>query len=380
MTKTRYLLVAVMLVAVLVLGACQTSTPSTSPAGDSPAPSPSAAEPAPGDTSAPEEAPEETPEDLAQTNELVVYSAAATDENELMVAEFNKLYPDIQVDIVSAGSGELASRITAEAANPQGDLMVGGSYSIYTGIQEQLSEYVSPNAADCYEKFTSPNPKFTAIQINVNTIIINNALVSQLGVTVDGWESLTDPALKGNIIFADPAASSSGLEQLVNMLTAMNTTGNPDDGWDFVTKFITNLDGKLSSSSSAVYNNTVNGEYAVGLTNEEKVIQNMQDGADVSPVYAKEGITLRTSYTGIIAGAKNEYNARLFIDFLTSKEYQQVKSDQLFQRSVRKDVSFSVDGIAPTDELNALDYPTDWVNANSDNLKVKFQDVLTSIG
>jgi iron(III) transport system substrate-binding protein len=369
MKKRLALFTALLLVLALFLSACGGDAPASSAAPDVSTP------PASGST-----ADESTPpaDEPAPTDALVVYSASSTGENELLVAEFNKLYPDIQVDLVSAGSGEIASRITAEAGNPQGDIMIGGSYSVYTGIQDQLAEYTSPNVADSFPAFASTNPKFTAIQINVNTIIVNNAMLTELGVTVDGWESLIDPALRGNITYADPAASSSGLEQLVNMLAAMNTTGNPDDGWDFIGSFIDNLDGKISSSSSAVPNGVVAGEYAVGLTNEELVIQNMQDGADVSPVYAKEGITLRTSYAGIIAGGANEYNARLMIDFLTSQEYQQMKADQLFQRSIRTDVSFAVDGIAPTDELNALEYPTDWVNENSDNLKTQFQDALTA--
>lgn len=313
----------------------------------------------------------------APTNKLVLYSASSTDQNELMVQLFNEQYPDIDVELVSAGSGELASRIGAEAENPMGDLMIGGSYSIYTGIADHLTEYETPNLKDCYPAFTSPNPKFTAIQINVNTMIVNNAMCDELGIKITGWNSLIDPKLKGSIAFADPTASSSALEQVVNMLTAMTTTDSPDGGWDFIESFVTNLDSKISSSSSNVYIGVVNGEYAVGLTNEEMVIQNMLNGADVSPVYAEEGITLRTSYSGIIKGCANEYNARLFIDFLTSPTWQKAAADNLYQRSVRTDVGFGLDSITPTDQLPALEYPTDWVNSNKDTIKSTWQDLLT---
>ncbi len=371
MNKKLFALISLTLVLAMALGACGSKP-------DQPAPSQapaSAAEPAP---EASGDQPAAEPE-LEQTNRLVVYSAGATDQNEMIQKMWSELHPDIELEVVSAGSGELQNRIIAEASNPQGDVMMGGSYAVYKALEDQLTPYVSPNTANCLEEFVSQNDKFTAIQINVNTIIVNNSMLKDLGVEVTGWNSLLNEKLKGNIVFADPSSSSSGREHVVNMLAAMNTTGNPDDGWDFVEKYVKNLDGKVSSSSSAIYTGVVNGEYAVGITNEEKVIQNMVAGADVSAVYAEEGITLRTSYMGIINGCANEYNARLFVDFMTSKEYQQAATDELYQRSVHKDVAFNVDGIAPTNELNSIEYPTEWVNANADNLKTKFQDLLTNV-
>lgn len=312
-----------------------------------------------------------------QTDRLVVYTAGATDQNELIQGMWEELHPNVKLEIVSAGSGELQNRIIAEAANPQGDVMMGGSFAVYSALEDYLTPYVSPNAADCIPEFASSNEKFTAIQINVNTIIVNNPLIEKLGASVTGWDSLTDEKLKGNIIFADPSSSSSGREHIVNMLAAMNGTGNMEDGWDFVEKYVKNLDGKVSSSSSAIYTGVANGEYAVGITNEEKVIQNIVGGAPVSAVYAQEGITLRTSYMGIIKGAANEYNARLFVDFMTSQAYQQAATDQLYQRSVRNDVAFNVEGVAPTSELNAIPYPSEWVENNADVIKTTFQDLIT---
>jgi len=36
-------------------------------------------------------------------------------------------------------------------------------------------------------------------------------------------------------------------------------------------------------------------------------------------------------------------------------------------------------GRITTDQIKSLPYPTEWVEANSENVKVKFQDLLTSI-
>ena len=363
MKKRLFALASILMVLAMVFTAC--GPEASTPVEPSSSNSPEASQPA-------------EPE-LKQTKRVVLYTASSTNQNEMIQQMWTALHPDIELELVSAGSGELQNRIVAEAGNPQGDVMMGGSFAVYTALEDYLASYVPENAQYIIPQFKPASDKFTPIQINVNTIMVNNKLLKQIGATVDGWESLTNPALKGQVTFADPSSSSSGREQVINMLAAMNTTGNMDDGWSFIEKFIKNLDGKISSSSSAIYTGVANGEYAVGITNEEKVIENIANGADVSAIYAKEGITLRNSYCGIIKDCENEYNARLLVDFFTSKEYQQACASQLYQRSVRSDVDFTVEGIAATADLNAIEYPSEWVEKNSDALKEKFQDLWTSV-
>lgn len=222
---------------------------------------------------------------------------------------------------------------------------------------------------------------YTPMQINVNTIIVNNEMISDLGIIVDGWESLTDEALKGNISYVDPSASSSAREQVINMLAAIAKKNNNtmDDNWDFVKKYFVNLDKKLQSSSLKVPQAVANGEYAVGITNEELILQLMRDGVDVSPVYAKEGITLRNSFMGVIKNSRNVDNAKAFVDFVISRDVQQALADVCLMRSVRPDVMFTgLDNVPGSDELPAMNYPVDWVAENTD-LKTRLQELISSI-
>jgi len=312
-----------------------------------------------------------------QTDSLVLYTSAGASEYELIVSLFNQKYPDITVEIVSAGTGELASRITAEKDAPYGDVLMGGGATTFSGIADMLEPYVSENTASLFPEFLAADGLYTPCYVNVNSIIINKTLIADLGVTVDGWESLTDERLKGNISYASPADSSSALEVLVNMLAAMSPTGNLEDGWEFATKFLTNLDGKLAASSSDAYKKVVEGEYAVGLCNEDKTISYMKAGADVTIAYAKEGITLRTSNIGIIKGGANNYNAKLFVDFVTSLECQTAMESELNVRPARSDVPLTTEGRIATADLVSLPYPSD---VDSSTIKTKFQDVWTSIG
>lgn len=314
-------------------------------------------------------------ETFEPTDSLVLYTAASATEYELIVQLFNEKYPDIKVEVVSGGTGELASRITAEKDNPYGDVLMGGGGTTYEGIADMILPYATVNLDKLFPAFVPEGNLYTPSYVNVNSIIVNKTLIEELGVTVDGWQSLTDERLKGNISFASPADSSSAMEALINMLAAMAPSGKVDDGWEFGRAFLANLDGKLASGSSAAYKNVVEGEYAVGLTNEDKTISYMKEGADVYAVYPKEGIALRTSNTGIIKGGANTHNAQLFVDFVTSFECQTAMEAQLNVRPARTDVAMTTEGRVATEELVTIAYPTD---VSSSDIKTMFQDVWTS--
>ena len=85
-----------------------------------------------------------------------------------------------------------------------------------------------------------------------------------------------------------------------------------------------------------------------------KAIERRMSG-NVDVVYASEGVAMGASYAGVLTGTQNEENAKLFLDFITGKEYQQAAADILHQRSVRRDVDFGLKGIASTKNLKALD-------------------------
>ena len=75
------------------------------------------------------------------------------------------------------------------------------------------------------------------------------------------WADLLDPALRGQIAFADPSVSGSSYTALVTMLCALG--GDADE---VLQTFAENLDGKLLSGSGAIISAVANGEALVGIT------------------------------------------------------------------------------------------------------------------
>src|SRR6185436_17613128 len=64
---------------------------------------------------------------LAQSGRVVVYNAGGPELFKPMAEAFAHHYPQVKIDVINAGVGELFTRIRAEQANPRGDVLLGAS-------------------------------------------------------------------------------------------------------------------------------------------------------------------------------------------------------------------------------------------------------------
>lgn len=305
--------------------------------------------------------------------ELSLYASSPKDQYEPAVAEFQS-QNDIKVEVVSAGTGELINRIQAEGDSPLADVQWGGLGQSVAPALDYFEEYVTVNDGDIIEMYRGSNhdSRVTPFSIIANAFMINNVLAN--GMMIDSWESLLDPSLKGKIAFADPAKSSSALSQVINMLHSMGG-GDPENGWDYVTKFIANLDRKLLGSSSNVYQTVSDGEYLVGITNETNAVKYVQSGADVTVTYPKEGNLVLADNVFLIKNARNPESGKKFIDYLTSKEYQS-QMETVGLRTVRTDVT--QEGFPDLSTLNVIQQDETWAEKHADEVKDKFLDIFSA--
>ena len=180
---------------------------------------------------------------------------------------------------------------------------------------------------------------------------------------------------KGKIAFVDPSQSSTGLNQLTAMLSAM---GGDDEekGWEYVEKFIDQLDGRMLSSSSAVGKGVADGEYVVGLTHEGYVTSLLRDGYHVQPVYQEEGLFVSPGAVAIIKGCKNMENAKKFVDFVTSKAAQEYAAEFNSERGTRSDVP-APEGLPDISEMNVMVEDVYNTMENSQRYLERFKDLYT---
>ena len=307
------------------------------------------------------------------TDDLVIYCPHPLEFINPLVSEFES-QTGIRVEVIAAGTGELLKRVESEKANPLGDIFWGGSLSTMKPQMDLFEAYQSVNEEFVTETNKNVEGQLTRFTDIPSVLMVNTDLIGD--IEINGYADLLNPKLKGKIAHCDPSKSSSSYEHLINMLYAMGN-GDPEAGWDFVDKFCENLDGKLLSGSSAVFKGVADGEYVVGLTFEEGGAKYVANGAPVKLVYMEEGVISKPDGVYIINNAKNMVNAKLFIDFITSKEAQTIIVEQLNRRSVRSDVA-APSYLLPKEEMNIIFDDEEVVIEMKEAWLEKFSDIFTS--
>ena len=355
----KYLALLLALAMVFALCACgESAAPAATPAPESAAP----AEETPAE---PAEPAEKAPEDY--TGNLVVYSPHDADPLNAGVEMFRQAYPNINVEVIAAGTGELCQRVVAESANPQGDVLWGGGADTLAAYTDYFAPYVCANDDVIGEAYKAADDLWIGESPLPMVFIYNKTLIDEADVPTT-WEGLCDESLKGKIAYASPAKSGSAYTQLCTMLFSQPTL---DEGWALVEKFIANLDGKIQDSSGNCHKLVASGEYVLGVTIEKSAVL-YNDNPDIGYVYPEKNSAVPDG-VALIKNCPNEENAKLFIDFVTSLECQTAQNGDWARRPVRSDLTPV--GLCELSELDLGDYDFAFAATEKESIVEKWNDL-----
>ena len=288
---------------------------------------------------------------MAQSGNVVFYNAGGSKLGKALTTAFNKHYPDVTVDLISAGSGELLTKIKAEKGNPRGDVV----YFTMASFDSDPSYYESfkhPDHAMWPETAVGKDMKYYGFTDTIYTFILNTDEMKQADAPKT-WKELGDPKFKGKIIMANPSLSGSAYNQLATFVQLY--------GWDLVEQIVDNA--VIVPKSRLVYSLVAKGEYPVGVTEETKAYVEAAKGFKTVSIYPEDGMPLMGSAIGIIKNAPNMDNAKLLATFINSKEGQGIHVKVRKRRVPRTDVK-QPDGLPPISTLNVL-YDFDVVKASA---------------
>ena len=374
--KKRFLTASLATMMVLSLAACgggKAADTTTAPAATE-APADTKAEDKAEETKAEETkaeaeaAGEKAPEDYKGT--VVVYSPHDADPLNAGVNLFMEKYPNVKVEVVAAGTGELCNRIAAETANPIADVLWGGGADSLAAFKEYFEPYVCANDEFIGAAYKDPDGLWIGESPLPMVIFYNKDLIEKDGLTIpETWEDLTKPEWKGKIAYCLPSKSGSAYTQLCTMILGH---GGKEDGWDFIKKLYDNLDGKIVDSSGKCHKMVA--DFYVGLTLEKAAVQ-YKDDPSVGFVYPKDGTSAVPDGVALVKGCPNEENAKLFIDFVTSKECQTEQSGNWGRRPVRSDMEVG-EGMAKLEDIPLVDYDFDWAANEKEAIIEHFNDIM----
>lgn len=319
--------------------------------------------------------------DTQYGGKLVVYSPNSDGEVEGLLYYWGEKH-GVEIELQSMGTGEVLSKLDAEKANPQADVMFGGmNLGVWTNNKDLFQAYTAKDDDKLPEGYQNKTGFFTNYLLSGSNLLVNTDLEKELGLDIKGYADLLDPKLKGKIAMGDASSSSSAFAQLTNMLLVMGDgTYFDDKGWTFVEDFMKNLDGKILGSSSAVYKNTYEGEYVVGVTYEDPSVALITDGAkNLRVVYPTEGAVWLPSGSAIVAGAPNLENAKHFLDFLISEEGQKIVAS-LTNRPVNISIPNTNPNMLPFSQIELAFEDIPFVAENRPALQAKFLELVAKYG
>lgn len=283
----------------------------------------------------------------AEENRLVIYTSHKEEVYAPIIKEFEER-TGIWVQTVTGGTTELLERI--DAGGTGADLMFGG------GV-DSICAY-----ADCFEPYLSPlmekvSARFAVSDVctpfsSLPVVLIYNPKLLYINPPSD-WASLLDPAWKGKIAFADPMVSGSSYTALCTLMQALG-----GEHTALVDDFARNLGGNILDSSGLVISAVAEGSCYIGVTLEETALKAVRAGYDIALVYPEEGTSDLPDGAAVISGCAHRENARLFLDFLLSRDVQDRLGGEFCRRSVREDVPLP----ASFGALTPIDYDILWAS------------------
>ena len=309
---------------------------------------------------------------LAQSGQVVWITPAPITEIEEQVAAFNELYPNIRVETLFMGVGELTTRLRAEAANPQTDVAsdIPVSYirqnpDLFQSHVSEQDDVFADDVKDAenhtwYGHYGGPQ----VFMVNTNLIAAEDAPTT--------WADLADPRFEGEIIMANPALSSSAFSQLYVMLEV--------GGWDLVEGILQNA--VITPSSRLAWQGVADGEYGIGMVTESTAINLLYEEYPVTVSYPEDGTNNMVTGLAMIEGAPNAENAVLLFEFLNSREaHEMVAGPPYFRRSARPDVELH-HSMLPTSEINFVLSVDDMISISAEEhaeILERFDDLMAGL-
>lgn len=300
----------------------------------------------------------------AQSGTVVFYNNTGVQLAEALAAGFNKKYPNIRVESINAGTGELLTRIRAEKSAPRGDVTqltmeaFDSSPELFMSYRSKEHDHFPPEAI-------GPDNLYYGFQVALQILMINTD-VMKMADAPKSWKDLADPKYKGKILMAHPAHSGSAYSQLAQMVQL--------HGWDVVSKVIDNA--TILPRSGLTYAQVARGEAPIGIVEETKVFNEAAKGFPVKPVYPSEGTGMRIEGVAIIKGAPNLENAKRFADFMNSREGHEINVKVRHRRVPRADVK-QPPGLPAMSEIKTFAYDAKSAAKNQDADLRRFSEIFS---
>lgn len=267
---------------------------------------------------------------------------------ERVAKRFTEVYPGVKCNVVRATGQVIYQRLSqdfkAKVANC--DVFSSTDLGQYVSLKaaKQLVPFVPKNLADCSPLIAKydPDAAYTITDGNTTVLCYNGELVKEADAPKK-WTDLLDPKWRNQVAVAHPGFSGAMGGWVLSMTNLY--------GWEYFEKLKLNKP-QIGRSLIDPPTTIASGERKVGIGSGVSVFGGAARGPSMRGVYPEDGTIITFSPTGIPSSTVHPNAAKLFVEFLLSKDSAVITRDE-YNVPVRTDI-MPAPGIHPFGTLKGI--------------------------
>jgi len=255
------------------------------------------------------------------SGKLVLYTSQPNEDAQQTVEAFNVLHPNVEVEWFRDGTTNVMARLEAEfaAGDPQPDLLLIADSVTMERLTNEGRLMAHPEAdIAAYDPATMDPEMFWFSTKLITTGIVYNTAAPMVPTS---WQDLLSPEAANQIVMPSPLTSGAATIHMVSI------TGHPDMGWEYY-QALADQGALAQGGNGGVQTAVAGGEKLYGMIVDFLPIRAAAQGAPVAFVFPREGVSYVTEPVAILSTAQNPDAARAFVDFLLSREGQELAATQ----------------------------------------------------
>jgi iron(III) transport system substrate-binding protein len=301
---------------------------------------------------------------------LAFYTAMDLAFAQQLAKKFEAAYPGITVRVERSGAERIFTRISQEySSNIHAVDVVNtadAAHCIVWKRNKWLQPYLPEEVAKYYDKaYYDPDALHVTTRILISPIAYNTKLVSKEEAP-KSFADLLDPKWSGKIVKAHPAYSG----------TIMNATFQiaRELGWGYLEKLAAQKVMQVQSATDTPKKISL-GERAIMADGAGYlVIRYKEEGQPVEIVYPAEGTPLANGPSAIFKGAPNPNAAKLFQNWMHSRDAQQFLVDWARQYSPHGQ-TVEKPGVRPLKDIKLMKEDPEGVEKSAEEIKKRYAQI-----
>ncbi len=302
---------------------------------------------------------------VVAADKVVIY-ASVDEGNAKKILDAFSAQTGITAEFVHLSSGPAMARITAEANNPQADVWLGAPSENHVVLKEEglTIPYVSAAMEKLDPSFKDPEGYWRSFYMNPMALCINTEALKKAGATKPvSWQDLLKPEYKDLIQMPTPQSSGTAYAIITTLVAVMGE----DEAFEYMKK-LNPIIQTYTSSGTGPSKGVAVGQAAIGIQFTPAFFEFIDQGYPLEVIFPSEGVGFEAPAVSIIKGAKNIESAKILIDWLVSKDGQDVLSkEKTYFYPVIPEAELSK-GMPAFSELKTIVVDKQWAGENKKRL------------